>query len=323
LDKSLITFIIFISFALPSFALELGNEFLTAKSYTDQFRQLLLNKIKQMDQNFIRNIEDGSITYISRSDELCLDNTLVTKNIPLMRIILTQSLEDGVYQETRSYTGCNGKVVFQENIVAKGLSAPMHTMDDFHKNNMDFSKVREYSAFEYSFLDEDGGRTYAVVSRTDNDIQEMNFILNNQVFMQRVIQDTNWISYTSFPLDFEMSRNGYRFRTSSTKRFDNQLRAKINKNNVEYYNSKGERIALATFQKNFTVNGADLIMDSFFAYYPKTSFVTSNLQSSKMLTELRDAETFLINGVNLELVRILVRDYIEAIERGEIVDNRK
>ena len=322
MDKSLILYISLLM-ALPSFAIELGNEFLTAKSYTDQFRQLLINKITQMDQNFIRNINDGSITYISRSDELCLDNTLVTKNIPLMRIILSQSYDKGVYQETRSYTGCNGKVVFQETINAKGLSKPMHTMDDFYKNNMDFSKVREYESFEYSFIDEDGGRTYAVVASKNKNIQEMNFILNNQVLMQRIIQDGNWVSYTSHPINFEMNRNGYTFRTSSSKRFDNQLRAKINKNNIDYYNSKGERISLAAFQKNFAINGADFIMDSFFAYYPKTSFVTSNLQASKMLTELRDAETFLINGVNLDLVRILIREYIEAIERGEIVDNRK
>jgi hypothetical protein len=322
LDKSIILLTLLI-ISLPCFAIELGSEFLTARSYSDQFRPLLLNKIKQMDQNFIRNINQGSITYISRNDEVCLDGSHVEKNQPLMQILFDQKLKDKNYEEVRSYVGCNGRVVFQEVLFIKGIDSLLHSQDDFYNYKLDLSKASTYDEIQYFFIDDHGARTFAINGQKSNKLSEMNFFLNNQLFMKRIIENDQWVSYSSYPLHFKMNRNGYRFETRSSKRFHNQLRANVTKNNIEYYNPEGERISLASFQENFTVSGFNFIMDSFLAYYPKTEFVTSNLQSSKLLNELRDAQTFLINGVQLNLVRNLIEEYIEAVKKGEIVDNRK
>ncbi len=325
MDKIRIVFLLL--FSLNVGALELGPEFLTAKSYSDQYRSILVNKLKQMDQNFIRDINGPEIRYISKEDTTCLDGTKVEKNQALMRVIFDNKLKEDKYTEVRDYMGCNGKVAFQEYIEIKGINQALHNLSDFYASRLKLGAVKNYKNFEYTLFDNQGERVFSitneVLSKENKNNSEMNFFLNNQLFFKRIINNEKWITYHSYPLSFSMNRNGYSINIKSAGRFQRPIMAHITPYNIEYYNEDQERVALAKFQENFTVNGFNFIMDSLLAYYPQTSFVTSNLQSSKLLTELRDAQTFLINGVQLNLVRNLIEEYIEAVQKGEIVDNRK
>lgn len=322
MDKIKPFFIFLILFQLH--AQELGAEFLTAKSYTDQFRSFLLNKLKQMDQNFIRDINQGEISYISNENVTCLDGTDVEKNQPLMRIIFSPKLDGENYHEVRDYMGCNGKIAFQESIEVKGIDKPLHSIKDFYQNKLIISKIREYKEFTYSLIDNHGERVFSYhSSQISPNHEEMDFYLNNQIFFKRQILNKENVTYNSYGINFKMDRNGYTFSANSNARFSRPISARITPTNIEYYNPMQRRVSLAEFQKFFVLEGFNFIMDSLLAYYPKTTFVTSNLQSSKLLQELRDAQTFLINGVQLNLVRNLIEEYIEAVQKGEIVDNRK
>lgn len=316
-------FIIFI-ITLQVQAQSLGPEFLTAKSYTDQFRSFLINKLKQMDQNFIRDINQGEIRYISNDTTFCLDGTKVEKNQPLMRIIFAPKLEKENYNEVRDYMGCNGRIAFQELIEVQGIKKALHSTEDFYQNKLNLNKLTSFKAFKYSLIDNQGEIVFSFHHQTlDATTKELDFYINNQLLFKRTIINAQDVIYNSYAIEFSMNRNGYNFRANSPAKFSRPISAKVTKNNVEYYNQMQRRISLADFQKNFILEGFNFIMESLLAYYPKTSFVTSNLQSSKLLSELRDAQTFLINGVQLNLVRNLIEEYIEAVQKGEIVDNRK
>lgn len=277
-----------------------------------------------MDQNFIRDIAPQEIRYISKEDITCLDGTKVEKNQALMRIIFSQKLKDNKYIETRDYMGCDGKIAFTEYIEANETNEALHSLEDFYQNKMNISKAGEFANFEYTLFDNMQERVFSITHEINSDkTKEMNFILNNQLFFKRNIEEDTWVFYQAYPIVFKMSRNGYNFSIKSSGRFQRPVKARVTPLNVEYYDEDSHRISLASFQELFTINGFNFIMESLLAYYPQTSFVTSNLQSSKLLTELRDAQTFLINGVQLNLVRNLIEEYIEAVQKGEIVDNRK
>ena len=56
--------------------------------------------------------------------------------------------------------------------------------------------------------------------------------------------------------------------------------------------------------------------------FPTTEVTSSSGSNQRLLNELRIANSRLLNGTELNLVRILIQQYIQAVEKGEFVDNR-
>ncbi len=81
---------------------------------------------------------------------------------------------------------------------------------------------------------------------------------------------------------------------------------------------------MAKFQKAFHMEGLTYPVMSVLVELPTTDFVSSGSKSARMLEELRNAQTWLITGgaAQINLVKILIDDYIKAVDKGMISDNR-
>lgn len=304
----------------------LAPELFGAESFSQQFRSFLINKITQMDQNFIREVQGREVYYYSNKWVRCQDSTKAAPRQKLFRINYAQSLEEDKYAEHRFYYGCDGGLAWRETIRAEGVEQNLHTAAEILTGEMNLKAAGEYERFSYELADSESNPVFSIHGHLLEGGGSMSFSLSGDLFMRRTISESETgkvVRYYSSPFQFNLDRNGYRFNMSSSGAFEGFLEARLGEANTQYFNNKRERISLAEFQQKFIFHGGKFIMDSLLAALPKTEFVATNMAGGKMLDELRNAQTFLISGTQLNLVRNLIEEYIKAVQKGAIVDRRQ
>lgn len=305
---------------------ELPSQFTTAKSFADLVRAGLVNKIAQMDQNFIRTAGGNEVGYHHTEEVSCLNGVKASPRQKLLKISYASSFLDGHYQETRFYYGCSNTLGFRESYSINGVKGPVHDRSEILAGKMDFESVSKSDDFSYELADGNGSPLVEIIHRKHTDRSAMVFKIGGAKVLRRqvkLLDPKKIVRYFAYPYEFSVSRNGSHFNAKSDGAFENYVTAIIDADNISYYGPSKERLSMAAFQALLQPPPMNLIMDMLLAELPETKFISSNAQSSKMLEELRNAQTFLISGVQLKLVRNLIEEYIKAVQEGSIVDNRK
>jgi len=88
-----------------------------------------------------------------------------------------------------------------------------------------------------------------------------------------------------------------------------------------YFDANKNQISFIEFQKSFTLNGFNFIMDSMLIELPKTKFASLGNQNARLLDELRNAQAWVTSG-QANLVRSYLESLIKSIREGYITDTR-
>lgn len=319
--KKIGLFFVILSFGLR--AGELPGEFFSISMYSEYFRQNIENKITQMSQNFVKVVSPGEVYFFSNSETSCQNGEKVPARQKIMSISFSKELKGQEYTESRIYKGCGGHVSFKEILRVSGASSELHTDKEIFEGKMDLDSPESQRAMSYELKDGEGKLVFSGYFKRFGKSTSTVFKLGDSKFSTRTTDVTaqgKKVIFKAYPFEFNQSRNGYRINFDSNG--NGTLMALITDMNTIYYNNNRERTSMANFQGSFNLGGLDIIMDSMLAELPETKFVTTGTQDAKMLEELRTAQTFLISGTQLNLVRELVEKYIKAVEEGSIVDNR-
>ena len=309
-----------------AYAQELPSEFITAHSYTDLFRAALVTKLAQMDQNFIRSVVGDELYYQSTKEVLCPGGKSARPGQKLLRLQYHAEVNDKLVSERRSYYGCDGNVAFTETYQITGTGIKPHAKADVFSGKMDFRNIDQADSLNYELRDGEGRAVFGVNYRKDQKMASTVFSVATSRFLRSQITQVDGkriVRYFSYPLEFFFSQNDYTLEAKGSAMFKNYVGAVLTSDNTWYHGPSKERVSMAQFQGLFHFHWSAPMMEALLAYFPETKFVTSGMRNSKMLEELRNAQTFLISGTQLNLVRNLVEEYIKAVQEGAIVDNRK
>jgi hypothetical protein len=284
-----------------------------------------------MRQNFIeRKTQDGS-RFISDKNVTCPLGVKVLSNDNLMSLSFSNNYK--VNSETkkinsyehRNYSSCDGSLAFRESIVVVADKKQRHTREDQLLGELDLRFNNEFDSVDYRMIDATGEQVIrSFTSKTKNKLISVISIGNEKYINISIDKELNKkvFRYRFNPITFKVKRNGFEFEMNIPLRFSGHMKAELFDNGrIKYFNPKGIQVSLASFLKEFELNGLDFVMNSVLKSVPKTSFFNTGNANARILEELRNAQAWITTGQD-NLIRNLLEEYIAAVNKGEIVDSR-
>jgi hypothetical protein len=264
----------------------------------------LNNKMLQMEQNFIEKTSGNTTKFFSDRIVHCQLGQTVAIGQTILKVTKQQVTNSKLKKDIISYYGCSGQESFKE--ITTGYFSGKTSYELLGPNNISiFKSVRE----------ENSGRVLSL------------FFLNDQLIykvIERKKTKYDEVLYKKYPFTLNMNYNGGNINFSSNEVFNGAYRLKIFSNKrIEYLDDSSKLTSLVNFQRRIGFRGVNYFVDLALMDLPKTKFISSGSGNTKMLEELRNAQTFLISGSNIEYVKNLINKYIKEAGEGNIIDNRR
>lgn len=316
------------SFSVP-------DNMLGVKRILFDFRRPLKDKLLQLRQNFIERKYKQGTRFVSNEIVTCPFGVKVQPLENIVNYSYTQDISKDVQTgkvttiENRTFRGCAKKKTLTERIKVIGDKSYAASEKDILQGNLNLTMDNGgREIIDYRMFDSDGNQVMRLYSKINGKYRFTNYYFGSDKFMQILYEKKNDkldIKYRFFPFDFILNRNGFQFSTKVGARSQGYFRAFVYKSGaIEYFDDKGVQVSLASFQKNFQINGINFIMNSILIEFPVTDFVNTGGDSARLKEELRNAQTWLIGGnpAQLNLVRNLIEEYLQAVDKGLLVDKR-
>jgi hypothetical protein len=310
----------------------LPNHMIGLRRLAEDYRQPIKTKLLQLRQNFIERQFESGTRFFSDTLITCPLGVQVFEKQPLVRYEFQKKAfqENGkiISQEFRNLKGCSGEDSLVERFKTIAKKEYLSSDQTIMKGEFDFTLSSDKESIDYTLFDSKGEAVVRLYTRQEGSERFTHYYLGGQELMRisyKKMASRLEVAYRFFSINFTMNRNGYRFTSAIPARFIGAYRALIsNDGAIEYFDDLYNPISLATFQKKFSLNGVNFILDSLLIELPKTDFVNSGNQSTRLIEELRNAQIWLINGnpAQLNLVRNLVEEYLQAAEKGLLIDQR-
>lgn len=332
--KMIFIVLIFFSQSLWAGNVTLPANILNIDTIIDQFRSPFQNKLNDLYKNFITRRSSSRTEFTTTT----LTNCPMGESISANGIISAQEYQtkfsDGQIFQQANYLGCKGALSLKETIISKGNDLKPIPWADISGARTFFKlKMNETQRI---YLVQDGQQKElfkAVMNRNSEGEQTDVFVLNNKVLSMNLLEaeEKSELQFVIHPYNISFSHNGYNIngRTSQTLSY-RVIGYKAN-NQVFYFSNSNSLMALSEFQTGLnkdllenSIGDMGWVMKAYIQEFPKTDFVASGVKNSVVLDELRLSFVRLTSNTELNQVKILVQQYIEAIEKGTLViqDNR-
>lgn len=323
-----------ISQNLTAAPVQLPSSLLTIDTLIDQFRSPFQNKLNDFYKNFITRKNAGRTEFSSTSNVQCPLGETIAANSILTSYEYQTKFSEGQILQQASYFGCKGLLSLKETIVTKGEELKPVNWMDISGSRVIFKLALKETQRIYIIADGQQRELFkAVMNRTSSGEQTDLYVMNNKVLTMNLIQgdDKTQLNYNIYSYNLNYSQNGFNINSRLSQNYSFRVLAYKENNQVYFLSNANQPISLSDFQTSLndtllisSMNDMGYIIKSFILEFPKTDFVATGIKSSVVLDELRLSFVRLTNNTELSLVKILIQQYIEAIEKGTLViqDNR-
>ncbi|MDB9786859.1 hypothetical protein OAB57_02025 [Bacteriovoracaceae bacterium] len=334
-------FIVFIPiFILTSFSAINPVGLNSVDEFVSQWRAPLSRKIRELSENYVARRNGNQIIFSSHKDTTCAYRKINAKSA-LARASFYSKIENiGKLQkltENTLYIGCWGNIELRELITTKGTKLKAITFDQFRKGYRTFELEDNETERYYKIQDGDSHEIFGLrIFRKKQNLHYIYSITGKNFLRIDLLRDKD--------LQFRAEITGYSFALNYVKRWQSWhhneheptqkwsiFYSETNPFQNIYLDNERHRVS----QKEFQLFVGEHLLEHPFKFlremigyhllgYPKTSFTSSGVASSKFLDELRLAYVRLLGGTELALVKNQLRLHIELIEQGKIViDDRR
>lgn len=299
----------------------------TYSSLISELRGTVEAKFREIPKNYIQRVNGNSITYFSNKDVQCAGKTIKSKE-ELTYISLYSNLSDDGTQlkEVGKFRGCLRDSEITEEFFYKGEELEKNSVKDYlaGKLNLDifnydyFRYQIKYSISDMPFLSvegkRDGDRHFSTI----------------RVYRQKIMQ------LTTYKRDSENTDYVVTFYPYKIKRLFYGVNVNIDQKSIIikkrkkdfFYFSNSKQISEFEFSQAFNniivnigLGSLSGIVKFSVSNFPNTQQISASGQNSRLIDELRLAFTQLLNR-DLERIRILLLQYIEAAENNLLLDQR-
>ncbi len=341
----LLTFFMNISLSASSLAnFDLPANFMSVDEMVAEFRNVFVDKIKDLNKNFILRNKDFTNVYLNNKITACMSG-VIAQNSPITQNNYHYTLTDNSLVEVVTYLGCKDDLAIRERVFTKGRNLKPLTIEEFTKGirRFDLNDHEEYR--EYKILNELEEEIVKVVLTKQEGQKVIDFYsLGQKFFSLKIIVKKNLgndvtkeIFYHYLPSNITYVRKYSRLRSNSKfPEFYNRILVNDSKDvsgakrqSITYRNNLNEEISPKTFLENFTnyflqtnIQTIINILEYHNYYFPITDQVQSGSKNENFKEELRLMLNRLQTNTDLTLVRRKIQEYLEAAEKNTIIDNR-
>ena len=268
-----------------------------------------------MNQNYVFDINKNSVIYKSNSKVFCNTGNIVEKKEVILKVLISQNIKNKMVRESRKYFGCSGFVSFTEIFKFK-------QSDNNIQGDLQNYLTKKINFFEYQLV---GPSNEIFVNFKLADKYQGLWFLSQRVLTIKQTKTKFFTSnkYSFFPYNLEFAIFNSKLKFSRSYFRDRFISGKKSHLRFEFFNSKSEPISFSSFQNKLQFNFVKDISKELLIDLPKTSFVSSGNQNVKLLNELRNAQAYLDSNTNIDFVRNLILQYIDAATKNRIIDNRE
>ena len=283
---------------------KIPKRLLSVDKIIGEIKMPLNNKLLQMQQNFIEDSAPNITKYSSDKVSTCQLGHTVPAGQTILKITKQNSKNIKLEKDITTYTGCSGLESLKE--ISIKYTSGNDSYEFFGPNNISIFK------------------TIRILGKEQTTSQ---ILLNDQMVFKIIERKKNGyeeVLYKKYPFTVALNYNGGDINFNSSQSFNGAYRLKIYPGKrIEYYDDSSRLISLSKFQKQIGFRGINYFIDLALNDLPKTKFINSGSSNTKLLEELRNAQTFLISGSNIDYVKNLINQYIKEAVEGNIIDNRR
>lgn len=300
-----------------------------------EFRGPLQIKISELSKNYIVHKDGTRASFKSHEAINCLWQNAPAGEV-LAKAELSVKRSEGKLNEAAYYTGCKGQLNLKEQIVTTGKDLVPLNAKDFFRGERSFDLKDNEDSRLYRILAWDDTEIFKMTLRRTTYGKVAEFFIREQRFMNATFTFTeaeSRVIYTFYGYNIEYLRKHSKWRMNRN-RSSYALKAIAYNREVSpviFLSSTNELLSSATFQRYFsysvlqgTVSTLSDIIKWHNFIFPTTEFKATGLQNSRFLDELRLTYTRLLNNIEINLIRNLIQEYIQAMENGllKVIDNR-
>lgn len=303
-----------------------------ADDIVSEFRTQIATKIVDLGKNYISTIRGNTLVF-TNSEVMNCNEARHEAGDRLASIQYTYSLKGKQLIENVTYTGCNSQISLVEDVITEGENLAPLNFKDIIKGKRPVELADNETKRIFKISNGEGDEIFSVVSeKMGKETQSVVFNLTQQKFLTvnyRYTPESTRAVMTFYGYDATYVRKYGRWN-SRTKMDPFNVTALAKKDgSVNYFNNDGNLISLSSFVSIFnktvmdtTVEVLEGIFEYHTYYFPKTESTKSGNQAQRLIDELRLAQNRLLANTDINLVKLLIQELINAAELGQITDNR-
>ena len=300
----------------------------------NEFRDTTTDKIDELSKNFISLINDKTVIFTASNELRCNGlKTPVGQAVSSLQYVVKKNPNELI--EKTVYTGCNGTISLIEDVISRGSDLSPLDFNNFIKGKrvIDLRPNENYRYYRLSNSDNEEIFKLIIERRPNGKVAQFFLVESNFLTLNYEFSETE--------TKLQMMYNGYKgkyVRQFASWEFDrlyepfkNTVVAKKSGKFIEttFYDTRGVQFTQKDFLtrvNEFLFNGPLKRIRDFLDYhnyyFPSTEVVKASGQNEVLKEELRLAFNRLQNNSELNLVKKLIQEYIEAVNLGQILDKR-
>ena len=307
--------------SLPSGVFEVND-------IVNYFRNIYLEKYRELDENFIKHTVDQKIRYISNKEQNCMWSMVPAKqNLGGIDYLKEQSGKQ--LTEIVQFLGCRDYPLVQEIYttdrgVFKGYTSILKSRTNF--------ELQEGENRRSLIIKSDGKTTFFkyLAERVSTTEVLYQFYFGDERFLSiHYAKKGHDITYTFYPYSLNLTIMGgarfnfnFEFETYSIK---------ILKKGpfYQFFDYDSTQVSLNSLKKYFehglvkrTLSKLQRVSNMIVRGLPSTKVVSSGSVNQRLLEELRLIRSRLLTNTEIELVKRQIDKYIISAEAGDLVDRR-
>lgn len=302
-----------------------------ADDIVSEFRTQIATKIVDLGKNYISTIRGNTLVF-TNSEAMSCNDAHHEAGDRLASIQYTYVIKGKQLLENVTYTGCNSQISLVEDIITEGENLAPMNFKDIIKGKRPVELAENETKRIFKISNGEGDEIFSVVSEKGKDSQSVIFNLVQQKFLA--------VNYRYTPESTRAVMTFYGYEATYVRKYGRWgMRNKMDPFNVtamakkdgsvNYFNNDGHLISLSSFVSTFNKTVMDTsveVLEGIFEYhtyyFPKTESTKSGNQAQRFIDELRLAQNRLLANTDINLVKLLIQELINAAELGQISDNR-
>ena len=331
--KSLIIILLFISFGVKAESIPLPPSIATIDDIVEGLRNTLSTKIVDLGKNFISAQNDKTI-FLKSSTPIKCNGSVIPLGEPASILQYNFKKSDNELIEKAIYSGCQRKISLVEDVVTRGsILEPLKYTDFIRgKRNFDLNDGEDYRLYRISNVDNEEIFKLLIEKKDNSKIAEFYILGQKFLRINYTYQATSTkaaFTYFGFKGTYKQTYSSWEFNTSIDTYTNTVIATNGNVNQITYLDSTFQPFSqnefLSTFNKRISDGAAARIRDliDYHTYFfPATVQVLSSSGNDHLKEELRVAFNRLQNNTELPLVKLQIQEYINAAEKGQLIDKR-
>jgi len=331
--NKLLLLTLFFSYTLRAETVPLPTSVLGVDDITQEVKGSFTTKISALGKNYITRVSNQAAIYTSHETVSC--NGIISQpGEPLAKIQYASKQNNQEIIEKGTYSGCNGEVFLVEDVVSRGANLSPLPMKDFleGKRTIDLKDNEVYRLYKLS--NGEGEEIFKVLVERTQTGKSINYFFAEQKILSMIYEYKTSstrlsITYYGYSVNYNFKRSKWRYNYNFTPYSNIVMASTSAEDSVIYLGQNNNRLSLSAFivafnesVMKYTIAAIASIMEDHILFFPKTETTQTGAQSQRFLEELRIAQNRLLNNMELNLVKNLLQEYVNAAEKGLIIDNR-